>query len=404
MPGRTELLARLLAALDGELAAAEALRERLHACPELAYEEHATAAAVLEALDASRVARVGGGTGILAALGPDRGGAVALRAELDGLRQTERTGAPFAAPAGTMHGCGHDIHMAALVALFRAARTLEPELPVPLVALFQPSEENYPSGALRLVEEGALDGIATVAAAHVHPDVAPGAVTADDGPVNASSDNFRVVVDGHAGHAAYPHVTRDPVVVLAEIIVAAQTLVSRTVDPLHSAVLSITQLAAGTGAENVVPDEAVAGGTLRALHPDDRAALKRRLAELVEHTGRAHGCRARLEITSGEPAIVNDPALTGAARPLLAAAGCAAAAPMRSCGSDDFGFFGASAHLLLLFAGFETERRVPLHHPEFLPARGTVATVARALACAYVAGAAAADGPGAGVTASSSTA
>jgi amidohydrolase len=384
MPARIE---GLLAALEPELEAAEGLRERLHARPELAYEEHETAAAVLAALEADRVERVAG-SGILARLGPPGDGAVALRAELDGLRQTERSGAPFAAPAGTMHGCGHDIHMAALVALFRAARKIESSLPVPLVAMFQPSEENYPSGALRLVEEGALDGIATVAAVHVHPDVAPGAVTADDGPVNASSDNFRVIVDGHAGHAAYPHVTRDPVVVLAEIIVAAQTLVSRTVDPLHSAVLSITQLAAGTGAENVVPDEAVAGGTLRALHPGDRAALQRRLADLVAHTGRAHGCRARMEITSGEPAIVNDPTLTAAARPLLAAAGCAAAAPMRSCGSDDFGFFGASSRLLLLFAGFETAPgapRVPLHHPQFLPARGTVATVARAMACAYVA-------------------
>jgi amidohydrolase len=391
MPGPTELLTRLLAALEPELEPAEHLRERLHARPELAYAEYETAATVLDALDASRVSRVGGGTGILATLGPREGRAVALRAELDGLRQTERTGAPFAAPAGTMHGCGHDIHMAALVALFRAARTIEPALPVPLVAMFQPSEENYPSGALRLVEEGALHGIDTVAAVHVHPDVAPGAVTADDGPVNASSDNFRVVVDGHGGHAAYPHVTRDPVVVLAEIIVAAQTLISRTVDPLHGAVLSITQLAAGTGAENVVPDEAVAGGTLRALHADDREVLKRRLAELVAHIGGAHACRARLEITSGEPAIVNDPALTAATRPLLAAARCAAAAPMRSCGSDDFGFFGARSRLLLLFAGFDTApgaQRVPLHHPRFLPARGTVATVARALACAYVAGAA----------------
>jgi amidohydrolase len=391
MPAPTELLRALLAALEPELAGAEALRERLHARPELAYAEHETAATVLAALGADRVERVAGDTGILARLGPDGDRAVGLRAELDGLRQTERTGAPFAATGAAMHGCGHDVHMAALVALFRAAGTLERALPAPLVALFQPSEENYPSGALRLVEEGALAGVATVAAAHVHPDVAPGAVSADDGPVNASSDNFRIVVAGHAGHAAYPHVTRDPVVVLAEIVVAAQTLISRTVDPLHSAVLSITQLEAGTGAENIVPEQAVAGGTLRALHPDDREALKRRLGELVAALGRAHGCDARLEITSGEPAIVNDPSLTAGVRPLLAAAGCGAAAPMRSCGSDDFGFFGAGARLLLLFVGFETAPgapRVPLHHPEFLPARGTVATVARALACAYVAAAA----------------
>src|SRR6478672_7777148 len=97
MPAPTELLTRLLAALEAQLEAAEALRERLHACPELAYEEHETAAAVLAALDADRLVRVGGGTGILATLGPGERGVVALRAELDGLRQTERTGAPFAA-------------------------------------------------------------------------------------------------------------------------------------------------------------------------------------------------------------------------------------------------------------------------------------------------------------------
>src|ERR1700742_4173406 len=121
MPRSTELLTRLLAALEDELEPAEALRERLHARPELAYAEDETAAEGLDALDAARVARVGGGTGILATLGPDGRAAVALRAELDGLRQTERAGAPFSAPAGTMHGCGHDINMAALVALFRAA-------------------------------------------------------------------------------------------------------------------------------------------------------------------------------------------------------------------------------------------------------------------------------------------
>jgi amidohydrolase len=146
MPARIE---QLLAALEPELEAAETLRERLHARPELAYEEHETAAAVLAALEADRVERVAG-SGILARLGPAGDGAVALRAELDGLRQTERTGAPFAATGDAMHGCGHDIHMAALVAVFRAARRVA--LPVPLVALFQPSEENYPSGALRLVE------------------------------------------------------------------------------------------------------------------------------------------------------------------------------------------------------------------------------------------------------------
>ena len=384
-----ELLGRLLEALEPELAAAEALRERIHANPELAHAEHETAATVLAALEAGDAERVVG-TGILARLGPRGGGAVALRAELDALALTERTGAPFAATGGAMHACGHDVHMAALVALFRAARRVEAALPAPLVAIFQPSEEDYPSGAVRLLEQGGLDGVETVVAAHVHPDVAPGAVTADDGPVNASSDNFLIVVEGHGGHAAYPHATRDPVVVLAEIVVALQTLVARTVDPLHSAVLSVTRLMAGT-AENVVPEEARAAGTLRALQPEVRPQLKQRLRELVEHVAAAHGCTGRFELTVGEPAIVNDPVLTARVRPLLAASGLPIAAPMRSCGSDDFGIFGAAARLLLLFVGFEPAPgapRVPLHHPRFLPATATVGPVARALAAAYAAAAA----------------
>jgi amidohydrolase len=179
------------------------------------------------------------------------------------------------------------------------------------------------------------------------------------------------------------------VVVLAEIVVALQTLVARTVDPLHSAVLSVTRLMAGS-AENIVPEEARAAGTLRALQPEDRPRLKHRLLEIVEHVATAHGCSARVELTEGEPAIVNDPDLAVRVRPLLAAAGTAAAPPMRSCGSDDFGFFGSTARLLLLFVGFEPAPgapRVSLHHPEFLPASATVRTVARALAAAYVAAA-----------------
>jgi amidohydrolase len=382
-----ELLGRLLEALEPELAAAEALRERLHARPELSHAEHETAAAVLAALEAGDAERVVG-TGIVARLGPRTGRAVALRAELDALALTERTGAPFAAGGGAMHACGHDVHMAALVAVFRAARRVEDALPAPLAAIFQPSEEDYPSGAVQLLEQGGLDGIATVVAAHVHPDVPPGAVTADDGPVNASSDNFLIVVEGRGGHAAYPHATRDPVVVLAEIVVALQTLVSRTADPLDSAVLAVTRLMAGT-AENVVPEEARAAGTLRVLQPELRPLLKQRLVRLVEHLAQAHGCVARVELIEGEPAIVNDPELVARVRPLLEAAG-AAPATMRSCGSDDFGIFGAAARLLLLFVGFEPAPgapRVPLHHPRFLPAAGTVAPVARALAAAYAAAA-----------------
>jgi len=387
-PPGAALLDLLLAALEPEIGPAVVLRERLHARPELAHAEHETAAAVLEALEAPGLRTVAG-TGIAARLGTTAGGAVAVRAELDAVPVRERTNAPFASSGAAMHACGHDVHTAALVALFRAARSVERDLPTPLVALFQPSEEAYPSGAVELIDAGALDGVETVAAVHVHPDVAWGEVAVDDGAVNASSDNFSIVVEGRTGHAAYPHRTRDPVVALAEIVVALQSLVSRRLDPLRSAVITVGTLEAGS-AENVIPEHARAGGTLRALRPDDRAMLRAALRTLVEHVAQAHGCTARVELTEGEPAIVNDAQLVERVRPLLERAGATPAPAQRSCGADDFGFFGAGARLLLLFLGVggaPGAPHVPLHHPEFLPPPEAVAAVARAQAAAYAAAA-----------------
>ena len=376
----------LLAALEEQLPSAVGLRERLHSKPELAHAEHETSAAVAEALAALPVERVAG-TGLLVRMSGAAGGAVALRAELDALPVREETGAPFAAGGDAMHACGHDVHSAALVAVLRAVGGLRDALPRPFVALFQPSEEAYPSGAVELVEAGALNGVETVAAVHVHPDVPWGAVAVDDGSVNASSDTFTIVVHGRSGHAAYPHRASDPVVASAAVVVAAQTLVSRRLDPLRSAVVTFGALRAGS-VENVIPNEARALGTLRALDPDDRLFLRRELDALVGHVAAAHGCTARVEWTEGEPAIVNDPELVASARPLLASAGLEHASALRSCGADDFGFFSASARLLLLFAGIRGApgtAHFPLHHPRFLPPNEAVAVVARTQAVALAA-------------------
>jgi amidohydrolase len=200
-PQAAAFVDRLVAALEPELPAAVKLRRRLHAKPELAHAEYATAEAVLAALEEPAPTRAAG-TGIIARLGPAGGGAVAVRAELDAILVVEQSGAPFSARGEAMHACGHDVHMAALVALYRAARSLESELPRPFVALFQPSEETHPSGARELVDAGALDGVASVVAAHVHPDVSWGQVSAGAGLVNASCDYFCITVEGRSGHAA----------------------------------------------------------------------------------------------------------------------------------------------------------------------------------------------------------
>ena len=379
----TELLRALLASLDDEMPEAISLRERLHASPEPSNAEHGTARLVSEALGGAEPVA---GTGLVTRVGPVEGRAVAVRAELDALPIREQTGASFAANNGLMHACGHDVHMAALTALFRAAR--HSSLPEPLLALYQPSEETYPSGAEVIVRERALAGeVGAVVAAHVHPDVPWGSVSVEPGPVNASCDYLHITVEGEGGHGAYPHRARDPILTLSHIVVALQSLVSRRLDPMHPGVLSIGWTRAGS-ADNVIPERAEAGGTLRALQPEDREPLREAAREIISTTARAHGCAARMEVTEGEPATINDAAIAASARALAPEAGFKLAWPMRSCGSDDFGFYGGLAPTLMVFVGLDgapDTEHLPLHHPRFLPPPETVRAVARAQAVAFVA-------------------
>ncbi|HZQ04207.1 MAG TPA: amidohydrolase [Gaiellaceae bacterium] len=384
MPRSTDLLDSLLAAIRVETPAAIALRRRLHASPELAHAEHATAARVAEGL--GMPTRPAAETGLIARIGDASAAAVAVRAELDGLPIVEATDVPFASTSGAMHACGHDVHMAALVALVRAAAALEPELPSPLLAVFQPSEEAYPSGAEALAADAALEDAAIVVAAHLQPELEWGSVALDAGPVNASSDNVEIKIEGGGTHAAYPHRGSDPVLALAQTVVAVHALIGRRIDPLAAAVISVGELRAD-GAENVVPPAAYARATLRALQPADRQRLCRLVVEAVEGVARAHGCRGSVSFVEGEPALVNDAAVVEAVTPELSRAGFAPAPPWRSCGSDDLAFLSRRARLAMAFVGLNGmpgfEAR-PLHHPEFLPPDEAVEAVARVLACLYV--------------------
>jgi amidohydrolase len=381
-----ELLELLLARLERELPSAQRLRRRIHANPELAHSEHSTAAAIAQRL---KLECKRAGTGVVART-RGTGTAVAVRAELDGLPIEERTEARFASANGAMHACGHDVHSAALVALLRAARTVEEQLPAPLMGVFQPSEEAYPSGAQMLVNEGHLHReVRAIVAVHVHPDLPWGQISVGQGPINAACDNLEIIVEGRAAHGAYPHLGRDPILAISSIVVGLNTLVSRRVDPLHSAVLTVGEVHSGS-AENVIPAQATARLTLRTYETKDRQALRALIEQLVTSTAQAYGCTARIETTEGEPVLENDGRISERASKLAAAAGFRLTDPPRSCGSDDFSFFGAIAPIAMCFAGlsgapgFEPQ---PLHHPQFLPPDEAVASVARAQAVLYAAAA-----------------
>ena len=390
------MLEALLEALDGELRSAQELRRRLHEAPELAHAEHATAATIEAALPIA--AQTVAGTGLLARVGAgEPGTAVAVRAELDGLPMREQTGAAFSARGETMHACGHDVHMAALVALVRAAHAVAGELPAPLVAIFQPSEEAYPSGAQAIAGDVPPElAPRAVVAAHVHPEVAWGSVALDAGAVNASCDAIEIEIVGEPTHGAYPHLGRDPVLALSEAVVALHAAAGRRIDPLHPATLTIGVLEAGN-AENVIPRSARARGALRAHRESDRELLRELSSEVVAGVAAAHGCHGEVRLTPGEPVLENDAAIVTRARALLAGAGLALAPPWRSCGSDDFSFFAAQAPLAMAFVGLAGAPGFlarPLHHPQLLPPAEAVAAVARTQAVLYVA---ATQQPAAGV-------
>jgi len=376
------LSAELTAGVAAELDAAIALRHELHAEPDLSGAEERTAQWVAAALGDPAAPQVAG-TGRLVRIGPPDGPSVGVRAELDALPVTEQTGVPWAARAGVMHACGHDVHLAALAALGRAARSVE--LPAALLAVLQPREEVSPSGARDIVASAALPAqqVRAMIGVHLQHALPAGTVAAAPGTVNAATDDFEIIVTGRAGHAGYPHLAVNPVPALCAAVLALQQLASRVADPTHAVVASVGAIEGGR-APNVIPETARALGSLRCLDEADRPLLHRSLREIVEYACRGYGCQATVIIHDGEPALVNDPALAAASWPWLDRAGFAVADGFRSCGADDFSYYVASAPTLMLFVG--TPDSITLHHPRFLPPDDAVGQVAAAMIAGYLAG------------------
>lgn len=394
----SELAELWRAGIDRSMAAAVELRHELHAAPDISGQEDPTARKVLEALqsrpsssstDFSDIQTVAG-TGRLLRLGPP-GPSIGMRAELDALPIAELTGASFASIRPAMHACGHDVHLAALFAVLDAARELD--LPLGLIGLFQPREEVGPTGAADVVAGNHLidHDVRALVGAHVQPQVPAGQVASNGGPVNAAVDEIEIVVSGRGGHGAYPHLAVDPVPALCRAVLALQETARSTVNPLHAAVVSITQLDAST-APNVIPGTASAAGTIRVMHEGDRALLHERLSRTVSSIAEAHGCVGKYEIRRGEPALVNDPRLAGTTRTWLEQFGFPAAS-FASCGSDDFATYGAQVPILMQFVGTGYPTGDPvapttpgpmLHDPAFLPGDHVVREVALALLAGYL--------------------
>jgi len=288
-----------------------AWRRRVHEWPELGFEEERTAAMAASALgDLGWRVRSGvGRTGVVGELG-EGGPVVALRADMDALPIEEASGEPFASRRpGLMHACGHDAHVAMLLG---AAKLLSGRPPAGTVRLlFQPSEESADveglSGAARMIHDGAMQGVDAVFAQHVITELPTGVVGVRSGVIQASADTLRLTVNGVGVHAAQPHLGRDTIYIAAQLITALQSVVSRTVDPLEPAVVSLGTIHGGTRG-NIIPERVVMNGTIRALGDETRRRLHsevRRVAGIAQ----ALGGDCEVEISGGYPVTLNSPDL-----------------------------------------------------------------------------------------------
>ncbi|MDQ3949862.1 MAG: M20 family metallopeptidase [Gemmatimonadota bacterium] len=297
-----------------------ALRRALHANPELSFKEEETArrlTAALSDLSPAQLDRVAG-TGVVARIRGREGGApvVAVRGDIDALPIEEATGLPFASRnVGVMHACGHDVHAAwAVGAAHLLAR--EPAAGDVLIVL-QPAEETG-SGALAILESGALDGVAAIFGGHVDRRFAVGQVVAEAGPLAASADTFEIVLHGQGAHAARPHEAADPIVGAGALIVALQTVVARRLNPASAGVVTVGSIHAGT-APNVIPDRATLTGTVRAVDPAVRRLLHDEVRRISEGVAATHRLQALVSLDLGTPPLVNSAEAADWARRAVAA-------------------------------------------------------------------------------------
>ncbi|SFT17011.1 amidohydrolase [Paenibacillus sp. BC26] len=342
-----------------------AYRRHLHANPELSNEEFATTEILRTWLAESdiRIADYPLRTGLVAEVGGYRGGPIiAIRADIDALPIQEETGLPFASKVpGVMHACGHDFHTAVLLGAALLLKRRERELEGTVRLIFQPAEEKA-KGASQVIASGALEGVQAVFGLHNKPNLPVGTIGIKGGPIMAAADGFVVDVEGRGSHAAVPEAGLDPIVASAHIITALQSIVSRNVSALDSAVISVTRLNSGT-AWNVIADKAVFDGTLRTFSEQVRDRVRTRFEQVVVGVGAALGTKATVKWISGPPAVVNDPAWAERAAKAAESLGLTVVEPAPSPAGEDFAFYLQETPGIFFFLG--TSGPQEWHHPAF---------------------------------------
>lgn len=369
---------RLYNDIDEMLPGLVADRRYLHENPELGCEEFVTSAFVIDRLKALGVEdiqtgiNVTGVTGLIRGTKEGAGRVVLVRADMDALPILEENDVEYRSKIdGKMHACGHDAHTAILLGLARVLMDRRDQFSGAVKVLFQPSEERGPGGAKDMIAAGVLENphVDAVFALHMAQDLPLGTISIREGAALASADGFKVTIQGKGGHGAHPDKTVDPVVVGAHLITALQTIVSRNVDPIESAVVTVGALHTGL-AGNVIPDTAELVGTVRTLNTDVQTMIVGRLEELVTGLCAAMGATGTLEYQYGVPPTIN---AAEAAKLIRGVAGTIVGedkvvSPPPSMGGEDFSYFLMERPGAMFMVGSKNPERGLIwghHHPKF---------------------------------------
>lgn len=366
-----EKIANLAEQIEGEVIA---LRRRFHENPELGFEEAETSkcvAAYLRELGIEVQTGVGK-TGVVGLLTGDQPGpVVALRADMDALPVTEKTGVEYSSKCpGKMHACGHDGHTAILLGTAKVLSQLKHEIKGTVKFIFQPAEEG-PGGALPMIEEGVLENpkVDAIFGLHIWPGFKTGEIGLGYGAVMASPDQFVLKIQGRGGHGSQPHETVDAIAVTAQVISSLQQIVSRQIVPTQPVVLSIGTIHGGYR-YNVIADEVEMTGTVRTFSPAVRDEVPKRMEEIVKGVTAAFGATYELQYTRQYPPVINHQKMAELVEEVgrkTLGSNAVVAIEEPTMGGEDFAYFleNVPGAFFRLGCSNGPETNYPLHHPQF---------------------------------------
>lgn len=348
-------------------------RRYLHKNPELSFQESNTSAFIAEKLSSwgLEVKTKVGGHGVVGLLrGYKPGRTVALRADMDALPIQDLKACEYASQvAGVMHACGHDGHTATLLGIAAYFSQHREELCGQIKFIFQPAEEVTPGGAIHMIEDGVLEGVDVIYGVHLWTPIPTGITASVAGPMWAAPDEFFIDITGKGGHGGIPHVTVDSVLVGAALVMNLQTIVSRSVDPLEPAVVTIGAIQAGT-TQNVIAEQCHISGTVRTFNEDTRQRIQSRMQAIVDQTCAMYGAGAQFDYRVGYPPVINDEAETARYRRVatqLFGEEHTMVAPKMMPGEDFSYYLQQVPGCFILVGAGNAEQGIvhPHHHPRF---------------------------------------